>query len=58
MEQESEDLKRAVRTAIRTIEAARGASQTDHHLVAAVQQLAFAVDKLIDMVMRAKRTQN
>jgi hypothetical protein len=57
MEQEPEDLKRVVRTAIRSIEAARGEPRTDH-LVAAVQQLAFAVDKLIDVVMRRKATQN
>jgi hypothetical protein len=54
MDEKSEDLKRVVRTAVRSIEVARSQPHSDRHLVAAVQHLAFAVDKLIDALMRTK----
>jgi len=55
-----EELKRSLRTAKRSIEAAQISSpvESSEHIAAAIQQLTFAVDKLIDLIMRAKAGQN
>jgi hypothetical protein len=61
MEQQSEEVKRAVRTALRAIEAAETdlpADESSEHMAAAIQQLTFAVDKLIGLMLQAKSGQN
>ena len=55
-----DDLKRAPRTALRSIEAI-GADlpkeESCRHMAAAVRQLAFAIDKLVDLLMQTKSDQ-
>jgi hypothetical protein len=54
--EQSEEVKRAVRTAMRSIEAAQVEPPTEEpcqHMAAASQQLAFAVDKLADSMLNS-----
>lgn len=58
---QTDDVKRAVRTALRSIEATGTnppKEESCQHMAAAIQQLAFAVDKLADLMMQAKAGQN
>lgn len=50
-----DELKRSVRTAMRAVDAAQEDAGTDSHVSLAVQQLAFVVDKLIDL-LKASQT--
>jgi len=57
----SEEVKRAIRTALRSVEAVECKPPKDEacqHISAAINQLRFAVDVLIDLMMRAKAGQN
>jgi hypothetical protein len=59
--EQSEEVKRAVRTAMRSIAATQGdppSEEPDQRMATAIQQLAFAVDKMVDLMMQAKADQN
>jgi hypothetical protein len=59
--EQSDDVKRAIRTALRAIEAAESEPPKEElrqHMDAAIQQLRFAVDKLADLMMQARSGQN
>jgi hypothetical protein len=59
--EQANDVKRAVRTALRSIEVVGGDppnEESSRHMAAAIQQLTFAVDKLVDLMMQAKAGQN
>jgi hypothetical protein len=58
--EEVDDLKRALRTALRSIEAIGADLPNDEscrHMAAAVRQLTFAVDKLVDLLLQTKSDQ-
>jgi hypothetical protein len=50
-----DELKRSVRTAMRAVDAAQEDAGTGSQVSVAVQQLAFVVDKLIDL-LKASQT--
>ena len=59
--EQADDVKRAVRTALRSIEAAEAdppKDESSQHMAAALQQLAFAVGRLADLMLKAKSGQN
>jgi ribosomal protein S20 len=59
--EQSNEVKRAIRTALRAVEAAESGPNKDEegeYVNAAIQQLQFAVDKLTDLMMQAKAGQN
>jgi hypothetical protein len=59
--EKAEDVKRAVRTALRAIEAAETnlpRQESAEHVAAAIHQLNFALAKLSDLMLQAKLGQN
>jgi len=52
-----DDVKRAVRAALRAIQATNDQQPSEkpcQHMAAAIQQLAFAVEKLVNLIEQSK----